>query len=765
MVVGKHIDSGAIMLTIKKFSRYLSSSRKVHIFLLSAVLSFPLALVASIAWFTVLDINYSFRNLVYAAPLAFTLIIVIIWFITKKFLVNVNSLVSHISWKHILSMIVALVILIAGACFAWMNLGSVIFNPPQFKHEVDISPLNNSTGEICILEIFNDHGTRIKKENNNIVEVLSTGAWVSQKNDCQFFFPGSSMGSLNFNYFGPVDDELTFRLKRNEAAGEFLIRVNGVNAVVFNLPYEGAEHNILYHLSPNHGAGMVAWNMIGTVGLTAVILVLLMIIQISSCSLPFTINQTITKYQGGSRGQVISIFSRKKRDKTIVKTSESRHTRTHLIVGLCLALFTIILLLCLEAYFRPAAPDVYFQEWSSETMMQTVSIEDLRDKPLQSLWFLHIQPPMFDAIRAILAQVWRLDDSKAMLLRVDSSLYILWALIYGMIVFLIFWWLSEMTSTAFAAISTLVFSVHPAFIFYATLLDTTLLSTFLILSFSYALWRVREARNVSVGVLALLFLLLFFTRSIFQWQWLLFLPLPLVLMRFPLRKLIVFLTITGIVVGLYTAKQMSLFGLSSTSSFTGYNLCNSIGCTDTWAIYNHESAVLDQEPPPEKPDVLTRVRKVNGSVNFNNEHYLTVHRELKQQFSEHFLSLSSSPLQLVKNYLVNLRIYLRPSSQYGYHVIVDRLPQRSVYDYLFSAPIFPQLLNLAFLFWLSQARRSDHLQRVIGFCLPVAFIAFLCIVGERGEDMRYKFFIEPILFIFLASQVYAAGKKMIACVE
>jgi len=753
------------MLTIKKISRYLSSSRKVHLFLLSAVSSFPLALVVSITWFTVLDINYSFRNLVYAAPLAFTFLIIIIWFITKKFLVNVNSLLSRVSWKHIPSMIVALVILIAGACFVWMNLGTVIFNPPQFKHELDISPLNNSTGEICILEIFNDHGTRIKKENNNIFEVLSTGAWVSQKNGCQFFFPGSSMGSLNFNYFGPVDDEFTFRVKRNEAAGEFLIRVNEVKAVVFNLPYESAEHNILYHLSPNHGAGMVAWNMTGTAGLTAVILVLLMIIQISSCSLLLAINQTITRYRGESSAQFINIFHRKKRDKTTARIAEPRHTRTHLVVGLCLAILSTVLLLCLESYFRPDAPDGYFQGWSSETMMQTVSIEDLRDKPLQSLWHIHIQPPAFDAIRAILAQVWRLDDSKAVLLRVDSSLYFLWALIYGMIVFLVFWWLSEMTSTAFAAIFTLVFSVHPAFIFYATLLDTTLLSTFLILSFSYALWRIREARNVSAGVLALLFLLLFFTRSIFQWQWLLFLPLPLVLMRFPLRKLIVFLTITGIVVGLYTAKQMSLFGLSSTSSFTGWNLCNSIGCTDTWAIYNHESAVLDQEPPPEKPDVLTRVRKINGSVNFNNEHYLTVHRELKQQFSEHFLSLSSSPLQLVKNYLVNLRIYLRPSSQYGYHVIVDRLPQRSVYDYLFSAPIFPQLLNLAFLFWLSQARRSDHLQRVIGFCLPVAFIAFLCIVGERGEDMRYKFFIEPILFIFLASQVYAAGKKMIACVE
>ena len=752
------------MFTIKNISRHLSSSRKALLFLISAVPSFPLALAASIAWFTVLETTYSFRNLAYAAPYAFTLLIVIIWSITKKFLTNVNSLISHLSRKHILSIIAALVILIAGTCFVWMNLGSVIFNPPQFKHEVDISPLNNSTGEICILEIVNDDGTRIKKENNNIFEVFSTGAWVSQMNDCQFFFPGSSMGSLNFRYFGPVDDELTFRFKRNQEAGEFLVRVNGVEAAIFDLPYADAGHNALYHLPLTHGAGMIAWNLIGTAGLTAVILVLLMIIQICSSSLLFTISQAITRYRGGSGGQVINIFHRKKRDKTTARITESRHTRTHLVVGLCLALLSTVLLLCLEAYFRPDAPNGYFQEWSSETMMHTVSIEDLRDEPLQSLWHLHIQPPAFDAIRAILAQVWRLDDSKAMLLRVDSSLYILWALIYGMLIFLMFWWLSEITSIAFAAISVLFFSVHPALILYATLLDTTLLSTFLIVSFSYVLWRIREARNVSAGVLALLFLLLFFTRSIFQWQWLLLLTLSLTLMRFPLRKLVVFLAITGIVVGLYTAKQTSLFGLSSTSSFSGFNLCNSIGCADTWALYNHQAAVLDQEPPPEKPDVLTRVRKINGSINFNNERYLTVHRQLEQQFSEHILSFSSSPVQLVKNYLVNLRIYLRPSSQYAYNVIVERLPQRSVFDTIFSSPLLPQLLNLAFLFWLTRARRPDHLQRVIGFCLPAAFIAFLCIVGERGENMRFKFFIEPILFVFLASQVYAAGKKMIAYV-
>ena len=49
-----------------------------------------------------------------------------------------------------------------------------------------------------------------------------------------------------------------------------------------------------------------------------------------------------------------------------------------------LFLFAGILILSLEWYMRPHAINgVYFQQWTSEQMVQTVSIEDLRDEPLQ----------------------------------------------------------------------------------------------------------------------------------------------------------------------------------------------------------------------------------------------------------------------------------------------------------------------------------------------------------------------------------------------
>jgi hypothetical protein len=174
------------------------------------------------------------------------------------------------------------------------------------------------------------------------------------------------------------------------------------------------------------------------------------------------------------------------------------------VVGIALGLLATVQLLGLEAHFRPLATNrLYFQTWSSETMMQTASIEDLRDEPFLTLWHLHIQPPAYDALRAVLAYVHKSDDSMTMLRRVDRTLYLLWALLYGMTVFMVFWWLCEIAGVAFAAASGLLFSAHPAVIFYATMLDTTLLSAFLTLCLCYLLWRVKEGHHVPVSLLAL----------------------------------------------------------------------------------------------------------------------------------------------------------------------------------------------------------------------------------------------------------------------
>ena len=202
---------------------------------------------------------------------------------------------------------------------------------------------------------------------------------------------------------------------------------------------------------------------------------------------------------------------------------------------------------------------------------------------------------------------------------------------------------------------------------------------------------------------------------------------------------------------------MFLFQLSSTSSFTGLNLCRSIGYNDAWDKYTKESIPVE-EAISKKAKVLTRIIKADGNINFNNEHYLVVNRQLLQEYRK--IVIQSSPLILLRSCVKNLRIYLSPSSRYTKHVIVDRLIWRSAYDHIFSFPVLPPLLTMAFLFWMTRKNRSP-LPNTIGFCLPVVFIVFLCVAFERGENMRFKFFVEPVLFIFLCTQFYGVGKLVL----
>ena len=70
------------------------------------------------------------------------------------------------------------------------------------------------------------------------------------------------------------------------------------------------------------------------------------------------------------------------------------------------------------------APDgLHVHEWTGEYLMQTVSAADLRIEPFRSLFYLHIQPPALDALRAL--SVWRHAalDGFALLDAVDRDVY------------------------------------------------------------------------------------------------------------------------------------------------------------------------------------------------------------------------------------------------------------------------------------------------------------------------------------------------------
>lgn len=405
--------------------------------------------------------------------------------------------------------------------------------------------------------------------------------------------------------------------------------------------------------------------------------------------------------------------------------------------------------LAAQHVLRSSAPDgLRMQSWSSETMMQTMPIEDLYEAPAESLWHLHIQPPLLDALRALLGQ-GPVASTSELVDRVDQRLLLLWALLHGLLVAILFHWLARMTSVAWALPAAVFFALHPALFFYSSLLDTSLLTSVLVLLLVMALWRLAKDPEGSLVTLCLVFLALFLTRSMFQWPWLVVLGLSLALLKVSRRRIGLFLLITGIPMALYAIKQERLFGITTTSSMTGLNLCRSIGL----------------EPPPDTverstdrganagtPGVLARMTKADGSINYNHARFLTLDRSRQEAYKQ---TLRAMPLkELIANYLHNLRIYLQPSSRFTPHVLVDRIPWRNAYDALFSG--WPLLLMMLFACgsWVVRNRSLREVQVSLALMLPVLALAAISVLFERGENMRFKFFVEPVVFVFIAVQVH-----------
>lgn len=418
---------------------------------------------------------------------------------------------------------------------------------------------------------------------------------------------------------------------------------------------------------------------------------------------------------------------------------------------------SLVFLLCLEGNLRfKAREGIYFQEWSSEEMMQTVSIQDLRDKPFRSLWYLHVSPPLGDAVRAAVAAFHPSEGGRTLVEAVDRTLYVLWAIAYALVCAIACAWVSGVTSHRLAGIAAaLAVMLHPAMIFYATMLDTTMLSTLVFTWMAFELWRFCRGYG-STPRLATAFVAAYLTRSVFQWPALLVLLACLVLARASWKKTLIVVGIAAGVVAGYTIKQSVLFGIPYTSSFAGMNFCRAIGGCEK--LGKNELAAADaflhHQPPADAAEVLSRDQKLKG-VNYNALPKLADH---KRELLAYGKTISHRTLSEIADVLgKNTRRFLDPSSQYTPHVIVDALPWRQRYDVVFSKLPLLELVSASLLWWIWRNRRWRHLRRGLAVGLLVGYIGVVSIVFERGENQRFKFFIEPILIVLIVSQATDAA--------
>jgi hypothetical protein len=403
--------------------------------------------------------------------------------------------------------------------------------------------------------------------------------------------------------------------------------------------------------------------------------------------------------------------------------------------------------ICLRVVASRGAPDgLHVHQWTGEYMMQVVSAADLKVEPLRSLFYLHIQPPALDALRALSVLRHRELDGEELLDAVDRDIYLAWALAAGLLTALVYVWLDSLVGRKAAALGTALLVLHPAFLFYATFLDSTFVSGAGVTWASYELWRLHRGPG-SAGRLALSLSLLFLTRSVMQWPFLAVLALSLFLLRIDRRRALSAFLPFALVVGLFTLKQYTLFGLTVTSSFGPDSFCKGLSayCQGTTPVD------LPRLPSLAAASDLRRIRKLNGEYNWNQLAFL---ERSFSQMEEYKALLRKTPLKkLIGLVLHTSTFWLLPSSRHSPHLLVDALPWRSAYDFVFSG--FRLLLLLAgatALFLLGEGSFWAKVRVGLGLALPVLYVVAVTTVFESGENMRYKFFVEPVLFVLIFTQ-------------
>lgn len=438
--------------------------------------------------------------------------------------------------------------------------------------------------------------------------------------------------------------------------------------------------------------------------------------------------------------------------------------------NLHLFLFSFVFVCSLQNYFMQMAPDgLHIQQWDSDTMMQTLPAAQLKKTPLQSLRYLHIQPPALDAVRALAAQFISAPSDAELLRRLDRVLYIIWAALYALLSLLVFHWVKNFTGYAKFALGAWFFwLIHPSPLYYSALLEGTNMSAVLITWFLYEFWQISRNPERPRWRVLVAAVLLAYTRSLFQWY---FYPLFLMacwLTGWKQQDLVKAAAVLVIFTAPLFLHRLVLFDTLATVSFSGYSKTGIL-----W--YQPTTSEIEQARKNISFQYPQHAAHYSGNDPFNTERQYEDNLIYSKIASE---KTKQEPVWTVKKVLKSLTFnwkhYWGPSSAYAYGApMVNMLPWKQAYDVSFSGSRFMGLLMLALAAWICLQYKSGNLNlknlkavaavgMLIGYTL---LISNLCNRFEWTEAIRMKYLLEPVFYIFIVSQLFLARKAFGLVIE
>jgi hypothetical protein len=419
-----------------------------------------------------------------------------------------------------------------------------------------------------------------------------------------------------------------------------------------------------------------------------------------------------------------------------------------------------------------------------------VEPELLRTRLIESVFYLHAQPPLFNLWLGVYHKVF------------GVAMPVAFGVTYAALGVVLAWHMFGLARRLGvgswpAAVGVAVFCASPAVLLHEHFLLYTYPVAVLLTWSAVRLHRALETgRERDWYLVALPLATLVLLRALFHPVWLaaVLAGLALVTRRAPggLRPLVRPALVALLAVGAVLAKNQIVFGRPTLSSFAGMNLSRTVldrtewdtltalvdeGALSPWALTGGFQPLGDYWPPPPAAPtgipLLDRPTKADGSVNLHHAAYLDVSDQLAR---DSLTVIARHPGVYLASVAQNLGQTLHPASTYA--PLLDaraRLaplvrfyePALGWVPALGPMGVWPVLLPLVLVLhaaWLWR-RRSARDPAWVTTVFMAGTVLYVWIIGslmERTENQRFRFEVDPLIWVLVVSAAarLVAGRRL-----
>ena len=483
--------------------------------------------------------------------------------------------------------------------------------------------------------------------------------------------------------------------------------------------------------------------------------------------------------------------------RNILQADRSPWTRALALV-LAATITSRVLYFCLGVRFD-ASPLDYF--------IQYIDPQLLRCRLLESVYYLHCQPPLFNLFLGLVLKAFPEGYVAAF-----HCIYVLFGLVLAVSLFSLAVRLK--LSCGLSAAMTILFMVSPACILYENWLFYTYPLAMLLTLAALMLHRfLSQGGRVDGLAFFLLLSSLVLTRSLFHLIGFVFVwGLLLFVSRVPWKRVMAVGSVPFLLVFALYLKNFCVFGTPATSSWLGMNLCRMTvlmvpekerislvnqGRLSRCALIYPFSKISDYrgllpEIPKTGVPVLDNELKSNGHPNRNHIAYIQVSR---LYLRDALFVLKANPRAYLRGCVDAVHAFFMPSCDYHFLDKNERFirPLDRLYDLLVYGRVLPHMdrdasyegmsrsrlyllrflktgvlliaaYAMAFLYGLRVARKafskepfeSAYALTVLFMWLTILYVAVVGNALENGENNRFRFMIDPyaltLLMLFLGSR-------------